>query len=59
MKRFQFVWYGVGRCECGNLDWSALFRLFFQRYEGGWAHVYRWRLALGPLDIRCWAGSPP
>ena len=44
MKRFQFVWY----------DWRGpWFRMFIEKpfYKG----IYRWRIALGPLDIRRWA----
>lgn len=40
--RLQLVWYG----------WPHLWRLFIERpfYPG----VYRWRVAVGPLDIRRW-----
>lgn len=44
--RFQFVRY--------DLDRESFFRLFFQRYEGSWRSIYRWRIAIGPFDIRAW-----
>lgn len=42
MSRFQFVWWW-------SLAWG------FERMAGNWAKVYRWRLWLGPLEIRRWA----
>jgi hypothetical protein len=48
--RFQFCWYG----------WRGPWlRCFFER--GGTAMftlVFRWRIAIGPLDIRRWVPAP-
>jgi hypothetical protein len=46
MKRFQWVWYGFG-----DMMWG------FERpgrEHGGLALIYRWRLYLGPLEVRRW-----
>ena len=42
--RFQFVWWGL------RDEWH----LAFDRPEGGLASIYRWRLFLGPLEVRRW-----
>lgn len=49
MSRFQFVRYEV------SLD--TLGRCFFERFQGGMSHVYRWRFALGPFEIRRWQSN--
>lgn len=45
-KGLQFCWYG----------WRGPWlRCFFDRFSGqGLSLVYRWRIAIGPLDIRRW-----
>lgn len=44
MSAFQFVWYG----------WHAWRRLYFERFTNGLRHVYAWRIAVGPVDVRRW-----
>lgn len=41
-KQFQLCWYG----------WAAWRRCFIEK--GLLRGIYRWRLAIGPLDIRRW-----
>lgn len=42
--RFQLCWYG----------WRAWRRFCFERFTNSLRFVYRWRVALGPLDVRLW-----
>ncbi len=42
--RLQFVWWGW--------RWHLP---YVHRWTGSLAHIYRWSLCLGPLEIRRWA----
>jgi len=43
-KRYQLVWWGWGYC------WT----IKPIRDVGGHALIYRWRVIIGPLEIRRW-----
>jgi hypothetical protein len=47
MKRFQFCWYGWAQ-------WPLWRRAFYQEFDGSLDKIYRYRIAIGPLDIRRW-----
>ena len=45
--KFNFCWYGIHR--------GTIFRLFFENFEKGKSsikYIFKWRIAIGPLDIR-------
>jgi hypothetical protein len=66
MRRYQFVWWGWplafrGYNEDGSRVWGliwtpGLWGWGFDRPgpESSWSKVWRWRLFLGPLEIRRW-----
>lgn len=39
--RFQWVWWGILNWRC----WRVI-------ESGSWAYVYRWRLRIGPIEVR-------
>ena len=49
MTRYQFVWYGF--------HWRNWLRLFYQ-VGGKLCRVYKYRVAVGPVDIRKWKEKP-
>ena len=41
------------------LWWWSIRPWWFKRYDPPQYHCYRWRLSLGPLELRWWAKPMP